>query len=450
MLRRRHASFLAVAMLGALLAPPAVAASRGAPDAATRVPSALQPGRVDRASINMTATYDARATVHYDAGNMNVSSKLVAKNTSGGPVDRVELNVAPAWLGRMVLGAVRVEGLAVTPRVEGQTIIVPLGGILPVGASVRVDVAYKAWFRSTVGGSDYLFSKRNGIVSVYRWIPWISRVRAFAHNNNGDAFVTPVSPHVRATITTDRTMRLASSGRRISVDGRTQVFVAHRVRDFNFVASPYFRVLRDTAGDTTVSVFYKPGQPASTLMYWAKRALTKMEGRIGPYPYPTFNVAQSSGGYAMESPGLIWIPVTAAGYRISGMVTHEVVHQWFYGVVGNDQVYQPFADEAVTDFLTRYILDRFRSSACGWGRLDLSIYEYSASCYFEILYVQGGRFLNDLRARMGNTAFWRGLRDYYTRYSYRLGGSKQLLDVLDEHTPLDLVPRYRTRFPRYF
>jgi hypothetical protein len=152
----------------------------------------------------------------------------------------------------------------------------------------------------------------------------------------------------------------------------------------------------------------------------------------------------------MESPGLTWIPTGVGTANLSYLVHHETGHQWFYGIVGSDQAVEPFTDEAVTDFMARYVLGQRRASRCATARLDLSIYKYSTACYYEIVYIQGGNFLDDLRKRMGNTAFWSGLRAYVAANRFKLAPTKTLLDTLDDHTSLDLVPRFHPRFPRLY
>ena len=436
------AALLALVLIASVA--PATAAAR------TPTTSAITPGTVNRTSLHLRATYDVRLTLRYDAGNMTAASTMVVTNTSGASIDRLELNSVPAKLGRLRIRAASVDGRAVTPTVSDQTITLPLGGVLAAGASAKVHIYFDATFRTTVGGSDWLFSKRNGILDVHRWIPWISKKIPFGRDNHGDPFVTPSSPSVRVSITTDRTMVLATSGRRVSASGLNQVFVAENVRDFNVTASPYYRTLTSTQGDTTVRVYYRTGMDATTMMTWAKRSIAEYERLVGEYPYPIYNVAQSSGGFGMESPALTWIPTGYASSRLPRLVAHETAHQWFYAVVGNDQANQPYADEAVVDFLSRYITDSFRASTCSTGRLDLSIYEYSTSCYYEILYVQGGRFLDSLKTRMGSTQFWAALRDYYADHKFRFGSTPVLLSYFDRYTSDDLRPTYRPRFPRYY
>ncbi len=410
----------------------------------------LVPGSVDRTSIDLTAEYDVTLALNFGTRAFNVDSTMGVRNDSGEPIDRVELNTIAARLGGMKLGAVTVAGKAVTATVSDQTIVVPLGGILGAGQSVQVRVRYSATLRSSLSGSNWLFTRANGIVDAHRWIPWVSRKVAFDRPNHGDPFVTPVTPRVRVAITSDRALIFATTGERVSASGLRQTFEARNVRDFVFAAAPDYKTISATVGDTVIRVYYRTGAPASAILSAAKNAITKMEALVGPYPYETYDIAQTAGGYGMEAPGLTWIPTGVGTANLSYLVHHETGHQWFYGIVGNDQANEPFTDEAVTDFLARHVLGQRRASRCSTARLDLSIYKYSSACYYEIVYIQGGNFLDDLRKKMGNTAFWRGIRAYLADNRFKLAPTKTLLDTLDDHTTLDLVPRFEPRFPRLY
>jgi hypothetical protein len=295
-----------------------------------------------------------------------------------------------------------------------------------------------------------MFTRANGVAELYRWLPWVSLKRAFDRPNIGDPWITPVSPRVRVAITTDRALVIAAPGNRVAASGLTQTFEATDVRDFTIAASPDYKTGSAVVGDTTVRVYYRPGGAGGMLLAQAKAALAGMEALVGPYPYANYRVAESAGGYAIESPGIVWIPRTAPIGNLPYLVHHETAHQWFYGIVGADQANEPFTDEAVAEFLTRHVLGTRRASRCATARLDLSIYRYSNACYYEVVYIQGGNFLNDLRVRMGPAAFWSGLRTWVREQRFAIAPTKSLLEALDEATPLDLVPRFEPRFPRLY
>ena len=100
--------------------------------------------------------------------------------------------------------------------------------------------------------------------------------------------------------------------------------------------------------------------------------------------------------------------------------------------------------------VARHVLGLRRASRCATARLDLTIYQYSSTCYYEVIYIQGGNFLDDLQAKMGSTAYWDALRDYIATNRFKLSTTKRLLDAIDAHTSLDLRPRYHTRFPSIY
>jgi len=447
-MRRLVIALLAVVAVGVPW--PVAAATDGPAGSPVRAaPTAIVPGTAKRTSLALSATYDAKLHIDWTPRRVKVDERIAVTNTSGGPIDRVELNTVAARLGSMRYMSVLVDGTHVAARVSDQTLIVPLGGILPAGASTTLRVRFYATLRTSLGGSNWLFAKANGIIDMYRWLPWISKAVPFTRPNHGDPFVTPVSPFVRVTVQSDRRLVLATTGDQVSVsaDGLTRVFEARQVRDFTVTAATDYRTATRKVGATTVKVFYRAGTSGAAMLDAAADALGVLGAKLGAYPYPTFKVVQSAGAYGMESPGLVWIPTGTPSGNLRYLTTHETSHQWFYGLVGNDQSRHPFADEAAADAVTRKILGMRRASHCATGRLDRSIYSYTSACYYEIVYIQGGNLLDTVRTRMGTTVWWNALKSYVAANRYGLVTSRTLLDALDDATPLNLEPTFRARFP---
>jgi hypothetical protein len=432
-------------------AQPATPAAEGATASGSASAAAMgvRPGSVNATSMNLSAEYSATVRLSFATRAFRVYEAIVVTNISGRAIDRLELNTIAARLGGMRITEASVDGAPVHPTVTDQTIHFPLGGILDPGATTIVRLTYRATLRSTTSGSSWLFTRANGILEAHRWLPWISRPTPFDRPNHGDPFVTGVSPRVRVTIVSDRVLRYATTGNQVAGSGLSKTFEARDVRDFAFTAAPDYAVRSTTVGGVTIRVWSRPGFSAATVLAAARTALAKESALLGPYPYSTYDVAQTAGGFGMESPGLTWIP-TGAG-SLSYLVAHETAHQWFYGIVGNDQARQPFDDEAAADFVARYALGLRRASRCSTARLDLTIYQYSSACYYEDIYIQGGNLLDDTRKAMGSTPFWAAIRDYLAANRFKIATTKTLLETLDGHTSLDLgATRFRTRFPSIY
>jgi hypothetical protein len=413
-------------------------------------PSAPQPDPIsDRSSYDVQATYDVRGHLDWARGSLRVDSLMSVTNTSGGPVTRLELNTVAAKLGGLQLISASVDGQSVSPLISGQTLMVTLPSTLAENATMSVRIVYRSLFRHSFGGDDWMWSMTNGVASAYRFIPWVSRRVRFDRPNFGDPFVTPVSPMVRVTFTSDRRLAFATSGDQTADDGLTQTFEAHNVRDFNFTASPYYSVHSglSTDGKTTIRVYTRWGD-ASSILHSVQRAFSDYESWIGQYPYLTFSVGETPGGFGMESPALIWIPRNAP--FLDYLVSHETAHQWFYATVGNDQTTDEFADEAMADFLARTHVHQFRASRCANDRFDRTIYDYSRACYYEVIYIQGSNFLDKLRRDMGSPRFWGALRQYYTDEKFRVSSDRLLLEALRSRAGDWVLTRYHLRFPSLY
>lgn len=162
----------------------------------------------------------------------------------------------------------------------------------------------------------------------------------------------------------------------------------------------------------------------------ATRVLEDFAGRFGPYPWPALSLAVSSGleGRGIEYPTHIMLGTNTLG---EGIVAHEVAHQWFYSLVGNNQGRDPWLDEGLATYAERRAtdtLDELLSFAMPPG-------------------VQG---------RVGESmAFWGGYRSEYVAGVYRQGA--QAIASLGDPDLVDCALRvyvavnaYRIPQPRDF
>ncbi len=244
---------------------------------------------------------------------------------------------------------------------------------------------------------------------------------------------------------------------RPSVDGsrvKTLRFVAENVHDFAWCASPDFRLIRDRFRDTRIDVFYFPWNES----YWcfaadyAKQALETYGRWYMPYPYPTLTLVNSVFGEGMEYPTLVVVgardlPLTTYFERV---IVHEVGHQWFYGILGNDEMNEAWLDEGMNTFSElRYLEAKYGRDrnlftlpgplpALGYRWL-LQLYYYVAAtsdierpllspawrmveeplAYLGGSYAKGAFVMDMLRGFLGERVFDELMRTYFERFRFR-------------------------------
>jgi len=112
--------------------------------------------------------------------------------------------------------------------------------------------------------------------------------------------------------------------------------------------------------------------------------------------------------------------------------SHEVAHEWFYGLVGNDQARDPWIDEAFATYAEaldhgtahRYLTARIPADGIGRAGAPMTYWE-GRPAYFRSVYVQGAAAL--LRARAGRAvAFDQQVRCYLARGAHRIATTRDV------------------------
>ncbi len=404
-------------------------------------------------SYDLDTRYTVGVHLDWDTRWVDVKTTIDVRNTSGQTIDRLDLNAVPAKLGNIRNVRARVDGATRKVTVMGQTLILPLGKELAAGESATVFVGYRARLGTSANKRGYFFAKLNGVAQMYRFVPWVSRRIPFGDSNHGEQFVTPVSPRVEVTVSADRKLKWATSGKQVKkLSERKFRFVAKNVRDFNLAASPNYR---QTSGKTyngkTRIIAHTVRHDGKRLVRLAKQEIARYASLTGvPYPHETYRIAETGGGLAMESPALIWIPRSRPAADHPYLVSHETAHQWWYSTVGNDQSTDAFADEALADYFSRKAHLSIRPSRCQTDRLDRPTQAYSDGCYFEVVYVQGARFLDNLRKDFGSQKFKAAIRTYTRDNRNDISNNARLLEALRAEMGNGVLKRYRNRFPSIY
>ena len=403
-------------------------------------------------------------------------------NQEDAPLDEVCFRLfASAQGGRMAVSAVKVDGQDAQPayKSEESALCVPLPTALQPGGQAVVEMDFELQVPMFMEGdyfgmlgytSDVLMlDSFYPVIAVYDDEGWNVEVPL----RMGDKTYLDASFYL-VHVTAPATLTIVASGIEVSreskADNQAVTFVAGPARDFYLVASEAFTVVSETIGETTVNGYApeESAQGAGLALRHAVDALRSFSARFGAYPYTEFDVVSTPMlALGMEYPGMTTIAtklydpaeeITGLPSRVilESAVAHEVGHQWFYNVVGNDQVDEPWLDEAIVQYMTGLYYDDVhgRSAARGcrdswdsrWDRVDradipigMPAGAYVGKEYGAIVYGRGPLFIAALAEKLGQETFDRFLRSYYESHRWEIGTSDAFKELAERHCQCDLT-----------
>ena len=396
------------------------------------VPARNQP-RADRSRY--TLRIDVRPAENAVVGEVAVrftpdqaTDRLVFRLWPNGP--------RPAGAGaRLETGEVTVAGRASPSAQENPTtLVVRPAAALTAGAPVDVTVPWRLTLPGPV--NDRVSRSGDAIrlgsfFPILAWEPGVGWATEPPTSGFSEAAMTPHADFT-ATVTVPDGLGVLATGVQ---DGQGR-WVASAVPDFALSVGRFALASATVPAPhpVTVTVGVHEGIRESPQTYVDKtaRVLRDFSARFGPYPFPTYTLAITpvlSGGiefpmHVMQGPG--------TGGRTT---SHEVAHEWFYGLVHDNQGRNPWIDEG----LASYAEARFERSEAsmrsrsippdGRGRLGepMTYWESRDSSYYRSVYVQGAQALMALGPLDQVDC---ALRHLVARAAYRVAKPADVIDAL--------------------
>ena len=415
-----------------------------------------------------------------DAQRLHGTQWIHYTNQTGETLTQLPLRLYPNLRTsppNLTVSEVTVDGQPVTTELTAAdtALLVPLTTPLAPGATTDIYLEFGATVPAGSGGNYGTYSFNENVVALAQFYPTVP-----AYGSTGWDLEVP-SPLGDVTtadaglyevlFTVPTGMVVASTGSTLTTtsnsDGTTTWhLVSGPAREFNIVASADYQKSSQQVGDVTVNSYYPPAstEGGERALSWSVDALETFETLFGPYPYRELDVvATPNEALGVEYPGLI-----AMASRIyegedtyfEFATAHEVAHQWWYNEVGNDQVEEPWLDEALAQYSTMlYYADQYgargregarQSFIERWDRVraendqpvGLPVDAYADRAYGAIVYGKGPLFLEALRAEMGDEAFAQLLKDYLTTYRWRIARGEDFLALAEKTCDCQLDALY--------
>ncbi|MFC0657471.1 M1 family metallopeptidase [Mongoliitalea lutea] len=147
-------------------------------------------------------------------------------------------------------------------------------------------------------------------------------------------------------------------------------FVAPDVHDFMWAADPKFthEKVQMENGPMLHFLYIKSDKTEENwekLKGYTADAMAFMSANFGEYPYKQFSVIQGGDG-GMEYP----MATLITGHRnlrsLVGVTVHEMIHMWYYGVLGFNESSEAWLDEGFTTWGTDIVMDAVFQKANGF------------------------------------------------------------------------------------
>jgi hypothetical protein len=428
------------------------------------------------------AKYILNTTIDYDAHTLTVDENIYYPNRTASQLNAFVLAVVPnLWAESFNLNSITIDDTPITTySLEGQRLEIALSSLLKPGSIIKINIQYTL---------DLPFAEQED--------PNISRPRIYGYTTrqmnltNWYPFVVPYingewvlhEPWVYGEHlvydSADYEVNLkfadpatapvvAASGFPEQLADSTR-YTVNAARTFALSASREFQVSTLQAGDVTVSSYYfalyeNAGRAA---LQASAEAVQVYNQRFGPYSHKSLSVVMADFNDGMEFSAFYYLPKSSydlyAGSStpaslLTAVAVHETAHQWWFEQVANDQALQPWLDESLATYSEHIYYENLHPDLLSWwwtyridiynpeGFVDIPIYDgQSFRHYTDKVYLRGAHFLEDLRARIGDDAFFAFIQDYFTQGRGKIVTAADFFRILSGHTGTDysdLVRKY--------
>lgn len=348
--------------------------------------------------------------------------------------------------------------------VDSTIMKVELPQALKPGESIELNMTYTvaippATERFGWGENNFNLGNWYPIAAVYDQQGWnLDKYYAI-----GDPFYSDSSNYT-VKIKAPKEFTIAASGsltkETVDNDSKTWEFQGNNMRDFAFIANNKFQVAEQNVDGTIVKSYYykddeKKGKEA---LEAGANSIKIFNKKFGEYPYPTYSVVETEFPSGMEYPGLVYISDNYYGNfsnkdSLTIVVVHETGHQWFYSLVGNDEVDEAWLDEGFATYTERVYFENAVSAEQGKNYYKRSVGDrYNVNGvvvkslskfqnwndYGPAVYSGGATALDELRKKLGDETFFQIMQEYFKEFEHKNATTADFIKVSEKISGQDL------------
>ncbi|HSB01904.1 MAG TPA: M1 family aminopeptidase [Anaerolineales bacterium] len=409
--------------------------------------------------------YTLYALLDYAGHQLGADETVRYTNQTGVTLGEIVMAVEPNLRGGFLLENVMLDGNPLAYDLSGQQLTVPLPQGLAPGVQITLTMRFRIDSPAKVKEHPYGYDVDQ--VNLTDWYPFIVPYSNgwILHDPSplGEHLVYDAADFEVNLKTTATGVVLATSGLAdAEPNGEWTRYRLAGARTFAISASDQFLVYDAAAGaaGARIYAYYYPGYETqgAAILNAAVRAVGIYEAKFGAYPYASLSVVQADLNDGQEYDGLVYLATKFYneydGSARSNLVTigvHEIAHEWWFGLVGNDQAMEPWLDEALCVYSEATFYKYIYPNSLDWwwnyrvnyfgpsGYVDTTVYEQPTfRAYVNAAYLNGANFLEALNYRMGDDAFYAFLQDYASRYGRNRASAYDFFAVARQHTTADI------------
>ncbi|MDR2202123.1 MAG: M1 family metallopeptidase [Clostridiales bacterium] len=376
--------------------------------------------------------------------------------------------------GGIEIKSVKVNGTAQTPEIGGQDediLIVKFADCLMPTSRTTVEIEYAV----KIPEARHRLGHYDGVVNLGNFYPVAcvyenGEFKSDPYYSNGDPFYSQAANY-DVSITAPIKYTAAMSGLSIvtdTKDTRKSSAMLLAARDFAVVLGE-FKQKTTTADGAGVYYYYRDDVSPDVSLGIAAAALKTFNSMFGKYPYATLSVVQTPFlNSGMEYPGLVYVSDRESGEFYRDVIVHETAHQWWYGVVGNNQVENAWLDETLAEYSATLFYEANPDYGVDYGsRIADALTAYALFCdFFEensdtsmnrrlpdfktpheyamMTYTKGQVMMDSLRKTIGDGAFFAALKKYYDDNYLKIAAPDNLIGCFESAAKRDLSQFFAT------
>lgn len=455
----------------------------------------LPAARQDLDSLGQATRYVLALEIDPSLRRFQGRARVEYTNQEDVPLDVVYFRLLPNGQksygdGSLTVSEVRVSGETATNKLSAQDTVleVQLPASLPPGQRVQLELAFAGevpldFGAGAAGYGIYNFDPGQVFLSLSGWYPILAVYDDQGWNLDpvseiGDSVYSDTALY-SLQVCAPAGLIVAATGSRIEEQVSGNIVCTRLesgpTRDFYLAASPNFHLDSQQVDGVMIHSYSLPGHEnaAQLALDVAQDSLHIYNQKFGPYPFAELDMvdAPMRNALGVEYPGIILIGSSLYDQpgepEFSVTIAHEVAHQWWYSVVGNDVFDSPWLDEGLTTYSSSLYYEFERSPEFARGLLEywqqryerlmadgkddritegLAYYESlgDPGVYSGVVYTKSALFLHDLRQEIGDTAFFEALQQYYQARKYGIAAPADLLAAFDEAAGRSLEAFYNS------